>query len=105
MKEECNDYMNSSLFEWTKDDKDKDYTLNDFDKVREKYNKIKWDLLSYDAEYLSNEFIEEFKDKLDWKLLSEYQILYKKDNIIRKFSEYWDWEILSYRQLLSEEII
>ena len=32
MNEECNDFMNSSLFEWTKDNEDKNYTLNDFDR-------------------------------------------------------------------------
>jgi hypothetical protein len=52
---------------------------------------------------LSEEFIREFKDKVDWVTISEYQKL--SQNFIREFQDKVDWEWVSENQTLDEEFI
>jgi len=52
---------------------------------------------------LSEEFMERFQDKLDWRDISSYQIL--SENFIEKFQDKVDWYYISSCQTLSENFI
>lgn len=52
---------------------------------------------------LSEEFIEEFQNYLDWEDIFYYQKL--SPSIIKKFSERVNWESISCRQKLPEDLI
>lgn len=52
---------------------------------------------------LSEEFIRKYKDHVDWKDVSTFQIL--SEEFIREFSGRVDWECIAECQVLSEEFI
>jgi len=52
---------------------------------------------------LSEDFIQEFKDKVDWEYISCYQIL--SEDFIREFINRIHWDGISYYQQLSEEFV
>ena len=52
---------------------------------------------------LSEGFIREFKDKLDWEFVSEYQFL--SEDFIREFQNKLDWYHLSKKQKLSDSFL
>ena len=60
---------------------------------------------SYISRYqkLSEDFIREFKDKVDWFRISIYQKL--SENFIREFKDCVNWCCISARQKLSEDFI
>ena len=60
---------------------------------------------SYISRYqkLSEDFIREFKDKVDWCWISIYQKL--SENFIREFKDCVNWCCISARQKLSEDFI
>ena len=53
--------------------------------------------------YLSEKFIEEFADKVDWNFVSKYQHL--SEDFIREFADRVDWIRISAYQHLSESFI
>jgi hypothetical protein len=55
------------------------------------------------APKLSEEFILEFHDKLDWIMMSSTQIL--SESIIRQFQDKVDWSDISVDQKLSDEFL
>lgn len=77
--------------------------LRDFIRKKEiKNGEIPWLDISH-FQILSEEFIEEFADKLFWSYISTYQIL--SEPFIENFSDKVDWYRISCDQLLSEEFI
>jgi hypothetical protein len=52
---------------------------------------------------LSEDFIREFQDKVDWKMVSMHSKL--SEDFLREFSEKVEWFFLSYDQILSENFI
>ncbi len=52
---------------------------------------------------MSENFIREFKDKVDWDFISQYQRL--SENFIREFQYYVNWNNISKYQILSENFI
>ena len=59
--------------------------------IRENQNKIDWDYISC-YQKLSEDFIREFQDKVDWNWISEYQKLSVK--FIREFQNKMNWHCL-----------
>jgi len=51
-------------------------------------------------QYLTEDFIREFKDKVDWWYISYYQEL--SEPFIREFKDKVDWWYISYYQKLSK---
>ena len=77
-------------------------------------NKLEWqkyynpnfdwgDYVFYYNNKLSEDFIIEFKDKVDWEYISKYQTL--SEEFIRKFKNKVDWYWISKHQTLSEDFI
>ena len=54
-------------------------------------------------QHLSEDFIREFKDKVDWYYISKYQHL--SEDFIREFKDMVNWECISTYQHLSEDFI
>ena len=52
---------------------------------------------------LSEDFIREFKDKLNWKYVSRYQIL--SEDFMREFKDRMNWGYISAYQILSEDFM
>jgi hypothetical protein len=61
-----------------------------------------WSCISH-SQKLSEEFIREFKDKVDWFHISQYQKL--SEEFIREFKDKVDWSYISQYQKLSESFI
>ena len=61
-----------------------------------------WARLSL-CESLTEDFIQEFKDKVDWTCISRYPHL--SEDFIRKFADRVDWYYISAYQYLSENFI
>ena len=61
-----------------------------------------WARLSL-CESLTEDFIQEFKDKVDWICISRYSHL--SEDFIRKFADRVDWYYISAYQHLSEDFI
>ena len=61
-----------------------------------------WERLSL-CESLTEDFIQEFKDKVDWFSISRYPHL--SEDFIRKFADKVDWYYISAYQSLSEDFI
>ena len=59
--------------------------------------------INYARVILSEEFIEKFQDKVNWILISDYQVL--SEEFIEKFQDRVNWENISTYQTLSEEFI
>jgi len=62
----------------------------------------RWNFISI-SRTLSEDFIEEFQDKVDWRFISKYQTL--SESFIEKFQDKVHWENISYYQKLSESFI
>ena len=82
--------------------------------IKDVKNKIKWeqyydptfdwtDYAFYRNNKLSEDFIREFKDKVDWGSISEYQKL--SEDFIREFQDKVNWYYISEYQKLSEDFI
>ena len=63
---------------------------------------INWSKISTDYK-LSENFIREFKDKVDWVYISKHQIL--SENFIKEFEDKVDWFWICFSQTLSEDFI
>ena len=70
--------------------------------IREFQDKVNWNFIST-YQKLSEDFIREFQDKVNWKNISVYQKL--SENFIRKFQDKVDWDKISRLQTLSEKFI
>ena len=75
------------------------YPWFDMERVNdEKY----WDYISL-FQKLSEDFIREFKDRVNWIYISYYQTL--SEYFIREFKDKVDWIMISHCQDLSEDFI
>lgn len=61
----------------------------------------KYEICKYQK--LTEEFLEKYKDSLDWSLISQYQTL--SESFIDKMSDYVDWDWISEKQKLSKQFI
>ena len=67
-------------------------------------NSIRWDLVSKNEELIKHSnFIEKYKNKLDWLYISQYQAL--SESFIEKYKNKVDWEYISKFQTLSYSFI
>ena len=66
-------------------------------------NPNKWDWVDIGCKKLSEDFIREFQDKVDWDIISYHQRL--SENFIREFEDKVDWGLISHLQTLSEDFI
>jgi len=83
----------------------KDISLYEYlpEEFMEKYqDKVYWNYISTDQN-LSEEFIEKYEDKVDWSGISYYQKF--SEEFIEKYKHKVDWSLISERQSLSEEFI
>ena len=72
------------------------------DFIREYKDKVDWlDISTYPR--LSEDFIREFQDKVYWWIISQYQTL--SEDFIREFQDKVSWGTISYTQELSEDFI
>lgn len=67
------------------------------------HEKINWDIISSQYQYLSLKFINNFHRYLNWSYVSRCQKLSEK--IIRKYYQVVDWKNISQFQSLSEKFI
>jgi hypothetical protein len=78
------------------------YGLRNMQDKLENYNEGVWGQISQMS--LSNDFIRDFKKKLDWKWISTHQSL--NENFIREFQNFADWgpylNLKTYLKRLSE---
>jgi hypothetical protein len=65
------------------------------------YSDAVWEQISQTA--LPDNFIREFKDKVDWRWISGNNPLY--EDFIQEFEAFVDWEAVSRYQNLSEDFI
>ena len=72
------------------------------DFIREFKDKVDWYFISA-YHHLSEDFIREFEDKVNWVCISEYQHL--SEDFIREFKDKVDWDFISVYQHLSEDFI
>ena len=72
------------------------------DFIREFKDKVDWSAICR-YQKLSEEFIEEFQDKLYWKHISCYQEL--SVEFIKKFRHKIDWELLSCSKYIDEDTL
>ena len=70
--------------------------------IEEFKGKVDWDRIS-EYQKLSEEFIREFKGKVDWYWISIYQKL--SEEVIREFKDKVNWYGISCNQKLNEEFI
>lgn len=72
--------------------------------IEQKYILSECDFFSLiQSQKLSDSFMEEYQQKLNWSWISCYQIL--GEDTIKKFKEQVDWTFISYKQLLSIDFI
>lgn len=72
------------------------------DFIREFQDEVDWESISF-YQLLSEDFIGEFQYQVDWQLISARQSL--SEDFIRKFADKVDWYCASRYQHLSEDII
>ena len=70
--------------------------------IREFKDKVDWTNIS-GYQHLSEDFIREFKDKMDWTNISAYQRL--SEGFIREFADRVNWNWISMYQHLSDDFI
>ena len=70
--------------------------------IREHKDKVNWSSVSYELN-LSESFIREFQNKLNWRSVSSASRL--SESFIREFKDKVDWEKISEAQKLSESFI
>jgi hypothetical protein len=73
-----------------------DYFIRDFQ------DKVDWHYISGSFPLTEN-FIEEFQDKINWESVSKYQNL--TEDFIKKHQDKVDWKWISRYQVLSEDFI
>jgi len=82
-----------------------EYFINNWKNIKEEdisFSKKKWkDISAY--QYLSEEFIEKYKDKVNWRYVSIHQSL--SEEFIEKHKDKVNWSYISIFQQLSEELI
>ena len=78
------------------------YQILSEDFIREFQDKVNWECISHHLK-LSEIFIREFKDKVDWLCISIFQTL--SEDFIREFKDKVDWECISKFQTLSEDFV
>ena len=79
----------------------------ELNKIMKRYNyrsivDVNWNVISI-YQQLSEDFIKEFKNKLDWPCVSNYQKL--SEDFIREIQDYVNWDCISYKKILSEHFI
>ena len=72
------------------------------DFIREFKDEVDWDEISKNQK-LSEEFIKEFEYNIDWTVITKYQRLSEK--FIKEFKDELDWEYICLYQVLSDEFI
>ena len=72
------------------------------DFIQEFKDKVDWTCISR-YPHLSEDFIRKFADRVDWYYISTYQ--YLSENFIREFNDWVYWDAISYCQRLSEDFI
>ena len=72
------------------------------DFIREFKDRVDWMSIS-SYQHLSEDFIREFKDRVDWYNISAYHHL--SEDFIREFKDRVDWFYVSVNQHLSEDFI
>ena len=70
--------------------------------IREFKDKVDWEYISI-SQMLSEDFIKEFQNKVDWTYISECQQL--SEDFIKEFQNKVDWKMISSYQKLSEGFI
>jgi len=70
--------------------------------IREFKDKVNWHYISH-KQKLSESFIREFQDKVNWSYISAYQKL--SESFIREFKDKVNWHNISENQILSESFI
>jgi len=76
--------------------------LNDQEFIQEFKDEVNWINISK-YQVLSESFIREFKDEVNWYYISKYQVL--SESFIREFKDEVNWNRISQYQLLSESFI
>lgn len=75
-----------------------------FDTPISEFTSIYWDNISKDEELeLSEEFIREYQDKVNWIWISKHQKL--SEDFMREFQDKLYWPYISIYQKLSEDFI
>jgi len=95
-------WIKSKTFEHEKDFKALSKKKLSEDFIREFEDKVNWYRISK-YQVLSESFIREFEDRVNWKEISEYQVL--SESFIREFEDRVNWERISKYQKLSENFI
>jgi hypothetical protein len=72
------------------------------DFIREFQDKLNWAYTST-CQILSEDFIKEFQDKVDWDIISAKQVL--SEEFVREFQDKVRWDYISAHQKLSEEFV
>ena len=72
------------------------------DFIREFKNFLNWHMLSV-HQVLSEELIREFKNRVVWSVISEFQIL--SESFIREFQNKVYWDSISCHQKMSDEFM
>lgn len=73
------------------------------DFIREFQDHLDWKLISKQEDELSEDFIREFQHRVDWREISKHQDL--SEDFIRDFEDDVDWREISKHQNLSEDFI
>lgn len=64
---------------------------------------INWESVSIDSELFSYDFIDQYKEYIDWEELCESKTL--TEEFIRRYKDYVHWTTISMNQELSEDFI
>jgi len=81
-----------------------EYFIKNWESIDKKdinFSEEQWEEISI-YKYLSEEFIKEFKDKVDWGYISSQKL---SEEFIREFIDIIYWDGISFYQELSEEFI
>jgi 1,2-phenylacetyl-CoA epoxidase catalytic subunit len=70
---------------------------------RNGYRLTKFDWNCISSHDLSEDFMREFQNKINWQMISQYQKL--SEGFIREFQDKLNWFWISMRQVLSESFI
>ena len=97
--EKANELLGTFYKDWKSVSRHKGLT-EDF--IREFANKVNWCYISL-CQHLSEDFIREFKDRVSWYYISTFQHL--SEDFIREFQDRVDWKGISACQRLSESFI
>ena len=75
----------------------------DIEAIRKDPDNQDWHTLSSRGTPLSEDFIREFQDRVNWSWISYQQIL--SEDFIREFQDKVDWNEISYKQKMSKNFI